>query len=599
MSLKIIHKNSTNAGTPPAGGDIDVGEIAINAADAALYVKDTNGNIKNPANSATFTQSGSGAVQRTVDSKLKDTVSVKDFGAVGNGTFDCTSAFQAAVNHSGLTGDAIYVPPGEYVIGSVTCGNNVTIYGDGPNASVLKCKANTNATMLDAASSSKVQITGLRFDYNPTQNNGAPAPGASQSGVAIRHFCNVSNCEFIGTVGAGIIGYGSDNTISDNYFGNGPYSVQPNSICVQLLVGAGTIACSRNRILSNIADNIANGFSVKNTGALGTNNQFVGNRVSNTTTTFLPSAVAGAINAWRCKDTLIADNFAFNCSSAGIRLIDGSENSIVRNNIVINCGLLGAIGIDIGDSTLYLDRNLVIANNIAVGCGGPGFWLTSVYNSVISGNVSNNNGTVAIPPPEWNTDFYQAGFVIASEADSAATPVANNVFSANSCRGNRYAISRTGNLPGVVVSNLHIGNNYDGNSVSSYNYSPSTDLYLSNLTTAIDYIYDYSRNYGVGDGAVFARSQNSATGRALLLGFDNNFATTPGAVVQSTGSIGLAAGSGDGLSGNRRLIVKDSGAVRYVPRATPPTSPETGDTYYDSVLDKLRCWNGLAWNDLF
>jgi len=32
-----------------------------------------------------FTQSGTGAIQRTVENKLKDTVSVKDFGAVGDG----------------------------------------------------------------------------------------------------------------------------------------------------------------------------------------------------------------------------------------------------------------------------------------------------------------------------------------------------------------------------------------------------------------------------------------------------------------------------------------------------------------------------------
>lgn len=31
-----------------------------------------------------FTQSGTGAIRRTVENKLKDTVSVKDFGAVGD-----------------------------------------------------------------------------------------------------------------------------------------------------------------------------------------------------------------------------------------------------------------------------------------------------------------------------------------------------------------------------------------------------------------------------------------------------------------------------------------------------------------------------------
>ena len=39
-----------------------------------------------------FTPSGTGATVRTIDSKLEDGFSVKDFGAVGNGTTDDTAA---------------------------------------------------------------------------------------------------------------------------------------------------------------------------------------------------------------------------------------------------------------------------------------------------------------------------------------------------------------------------------------------------------------------------------------------------------------------------------------------------------------------------
>ena len=58
-----------------------------------------------------FTQSGT-LFTRTVEDKLKDTVSVKDFGARGDGIFDDTAAIQAAID----SGKAAFVPKGTYKI---------------------------------------------------------------------------------------------------------------------------------------------------------------------------------------------------------------------------------------------------------------------------------------------------------------------------------------------------------------------------------------------------------------------------------------------------------------------------------------------------
>ena len=79
--------------------------------------------------------SGSG---RTVQSKLRDVVSVKDFGAVGDGTTDDTVAIQNAIaycqNSTQYGGRALYIPGGRYrITASLSVSKEfLTIYGDGP-----------------------------------------------------------------------------------------------------------------------------------------------------------------------------------------------------------------------------------------------------------------------------------------------------------------------------------------------------------------------------------------------------------------------------------------------------------------------------------
>ena len=60
-----------------------------------------------------------GAVNRPINQKLSDSVSVLDFGAIGNGTTDDTTAFNAAWTASNPK--AVLVPAGSYKItGTVT-----------------------------------------------------------------------------------------------------------------------------------------------------------------------------------------------------------------------------------------------------------------------------------------------------------------------------------------------------------------------------------------------------------------------------------------------------------------------------------------------
>lgn len=84
-------------------------------------------------NTLNFTQTGTGAVSRSVQNKLEDVVSVKDFGAVGNGTTDDTAAIQAAIDYAAANalGATIFLPAGRYLItDAIRVLAGVTLQGD-------------------------------------------------------------------------------------------------------------------------------------------------------------------------------------------------------------------------------------------------------------------------------------------------------------------------------------------------------------------------------------------------------------------------------------------------------------------------------------
>lgn len=62
-----------------------------------------------------FLQAGAGAQARTVQSKLREVVSAKDFGAVGDGVTDDTLAMQAAFNYVASVGGTLRFEPGTYL----------------------------------------------------------------------------------------------------------------------------------------------------------------------------------------------------------------------------------------------------------------------------------------------------------------------------------------------------------------------------------------------------------------------------------------------------------------------------------------------------
>lgn len=93
------------------------------------------GNIIN-ADIVVYDPPFTGAVQTNIEAKLAQAVSVKDFGAVGDGVTDDTAAFNKSIawanskngdDRSGILGSTIYIPEGRYKI--TTALNPITVSG--------------------------------------------------------------------------------------------------------------------------------------------------------------------------------------------------------------------------------------------------------------------------------------------------------------------------------------------------------------------------------------------------------------------------------------------------------------------------------------
>ena len=135
-----------------------------------------------------FIQSGTGAVARTVQDKSREIVSVKDFGAVGDGITDDTSAINTAL----AVGGNLYFPRGTYkVTGTLTISVTGTcLTGDGRGLTTISSTA-TGHTILVNTGLSYIEI----HDMTVTRTGVAAVTG--QDGI---HFTNLTERALISDV---------------------------------------------------------------------------------------------------------------------------------------------------------------------------------------------------------------------------------------------------------------------------------------------------------------------------------------------------------------------------------------------------------------
>jgi hypothetical protein len=127
--------NASNSATAAASSSTSASNSATAAASSAALVSDFITDVATGSGSSLvgYNRGGAGAVDRTVQSRLRDRVSVKDFGAVGDGVANDTAAIQAAIDAIPAVGGSLYFPAGTYKVTSTVniTDKTVSIYGDG------------------------------------------------------------------------------------------------------------------------------------------------------------------------------------------------------------------------------------------------------------------------------------------------------------------------------------------------------------------------------------------------------------------------------------------------------------------------------------
>ena len=118
-----------------------------------------------------FIQAGTSAVATTAQAKMRETISVKDFGAVGDDVADDTTKIQAAINYANTIGGDVYFPAGIYKIT-----NGLTINNSGDTADTFKAS-------MYGDSSSSARIHGMAGSYDMLTITGGTGAGVESHQV--------------------------------------------------------------------------------------------------------------------------------------------------------------------------------------------------------------------------------------------------------------------------------------------------------------------------------------------------------------------------------------------------------------------------------
>lgn len=418
VSYKFVLNNSLDVTLGTYDNIAGINDFAAAIAGVYAALASTSDNTKGDALIG-FKQSNAsgflaGASARTVNTKFQEYVSVKDFGATGDGTTDDTAALQLAIN-SGAS--QLHWPAGTYMVGSVglTGVSNQEWIGDGNGATTVKLSATpTNNYLVSWSTKSKFLVQDMAFDFNDM---------TSASSVILTLFtCDdfvIDNCRLLKMDKFGIaINTGNRFTLSNNFIQKTTAAnTQNQAINISTFSGAVTFARVLNNYMKNSAMNLSGYSCVVSGNKIDTfkfgggitmqadvntySNIITNNTITNGSGTDVNSTVCEGIENWG-KWSVISDNLIY--ANGGTGITNAGKQTIIANNNIFNNGLtvnspaISALSGTVS-AVFYEGSECVISGNRCFDTSGAGGTQTygyadnssaTSYNMLVGNNFKGN-----------------------------------------------------------------------------------------------------------------------------------------------------------------------------------------------------------------
>jgi hypothetical protein len=522
--LRTLNGYISNAGTPA--------QVYVDAVSFSILVQDSKGSmvynfadgtgISPDACGVTYNPPFAGGVAYPVCVKLEQTVSVKDFGAVGDGVTDDSAAIQAALNYANsIGGCAIYIPTGTYrksdLSPVLTMYSNTTLYGDGDSSVIYHEDLPTNPRrdllyMLNAnnVTFKNFKILGTLQTHTNETNSSQTLTGDNITNLQIEGmtfaylrffataFATIVDAAFLNNKFTDIMRDGIHCTQCQNIrvIGNNFVRVADDAVALHSFDAATTVPVSDSMVVTGNTFFASQGVRV-----LGAKNTIISNNsfrfslsnpidIANDNTVF-PEGNTGLFSI-NVADNIIMDSFGYIQSPYVIRIGAGDRTAGV---------LTTQPGVDSAVFPYAYDSPTNVVNGISM--GGYGI---NISNNIIG--WSHKRGVLFSSYGYGQLLFRNAGGTTQGYADPTVTDA---MFA---CQG----IGVSGPNRSVQINN----NNLFGNSVGAYigiylfaNNNVQNKIVSSNINISNNIISDcpgiaaLTVNYPTTNNAVYVNITNN------------------------------------------------------------------------------------------